>query len=121
MTENTEFSNFPDFQDVHDFEAWTPLPFPEQWATLDREERETLINMSYISPIGTVYTNEPRMITKMRRLCEAHPENYKVSRVFTRNGKATAVEVAFVRTLISFRSFVRHIEGGTHFKKKADQ
>ena len=124
MTENTEFSNFPDFQDVHDFEAWTPLPFPDKWAALDKEERETLVNLSHVSPIGTVYTNEPLMIGKMRRLCEAHPDTYKVSRVFTREGKATAVEIAFPRTLITFRKGVKKVDslkGKNPFKKKADQ
>lgn len=102
---NTNIS--PDFQDARSFEAWTPLPFPDKWAPLQREERETLVNLEYTSPIGTVYTNEPRIINKMRKLCESHPDSYKVSRVFTRDGEATAVEISFLRRLLTFRGAVK--------------
>ena len=58
-----------------------------------------------------MYTNEPRIINKMRKLCEAHPESYKVSHVFTRDGEATAVEVSFLRRLLTFRGAVKVKKG----------
>ena len=107
MTDTINMNSNPDFQDVHTFEAWTPLPFPDKWAPLQREERETLVNLEYTSPIGTVYTNEPRIINKMRKLCETHPDSYKVSRIFTRDGETTAVEISFLRRLLTFRGAVK--------------
>lgn len=68
------------------------------------EEQETVIQFNRTDKHATICTSDSTIMTKLDRLCEAAPANYKLDRTETQDGK---VVTKFYRledkTRISFR------------------
>lgn len=68
------------------------------------EEQETIIQYNRVDKYATICTSDTTMMTKLDKLCKSAPDNYKLTRTETQEGK---VVTKFYRledkTRISFR------------------
>ena len=86
------------------FDSEESLVFPEEWESIPKDEKETTVVVEYSSDLGTIYTNEPRIVNKMKKLCATVPQNYKLTEICTRDGKTSGIVVTFKKKLLSFRT-----------------
>lgn len=86
------------------FNSEESLAFPENWGSIPRDEKETTVVVEYSSDLGTIYTNEPRIVNKMKKLCATVPQNYKLTEICMRDGKTSGIIVTFKKKLLSFRT-----------------
>ena len=69
------------------------------------EEQETVIQFNRNDPHATIYTSDSTMMTKLDRMCESAPENYKLDREETMDGKVVGKFYTLAdKTRVSFRS-----------------
>lgn len=68
------------------------------------EEQETIIQYNRVDKYATICTSDTTMMTKLDKLCKSAPNNYKLTRTETQDGK---VVTKFYRledkSMISFR------------------
>lgn len=69
------------------------------------EEQETVIQFNRTDVGATIYTSDSTMITKLDKMCVSAPENYKLDRTETIDGKVIAKFYKLAdKTRISFRA-----------------
>lgn len=69
------------------------------------EEQETVIQFNRTDAHATIYTSDSTIMTKLDRLCDSAPDNYKLTRVDTVEGKTIAKFYSLAdKTRISFRT-----------------
>lgn len=75
------------------------------------EEQETTLQFSRDGEVCHMYVADSTMLTKVKKLIEKAPHNYKVTRIDkTSDGEVTGVCVDFPKALLSFRTDVYHRE-----------
>lgn len=69
------------------------------------EEQETVIQFNRTDSHATIYTSDSTMMTKLDKMCEAAPENYKLDREETIDGAVIGKFYTLAdKTRVSFRS-----------------
>ena len=88
------------------------LVLPEDFRTATPScEQETTINFLRSEELACVYTCDNTMLTKLKRLCAANPQEFEVKRVFYTGGIPSGVEVMFPKKLLSIRPRSRKAKG----------
>ena len=75
---------------------------------LSLEEQETHINWDRLGETASVITTDRTVMTKLDKMCEAHPDNYECIHTNRLQDDHSAVEKEYViadKGLISFRGF----------------
>ena len=69
------------------------------------DEQETIIQFTRDQKFATIYTSDSTMITKLDKLCETAPDNYKLEKSETIDGGLVSNFYRLEdKSLISFRS-----------------
>ena len=73
-------------------------------AGMTRREQETIISFNAAEDTAELYTADPVYIRKLDKLREGNPEQFKLGKVETYQGKIVAKRYIFPKRFISIRS-----------------